>query len=620
MKKLSLLFIVAFMLLSCAWEAPALVSLDPEHQEVIPLTDKFGQAENYTFLRDATNELTWYYVPNKPRLAEVTTADKKAKPVFQMMTFQTDDSDGIGGGAILQFSLQMDMEPAMASQAKNFMIKELKIASDPKALKVIPLPVASASIQLYKPDGKWVSEAPQMPGVAPSFATQQMPFQLSLTELGADAYKSLTTEGQGGLGVLYTCYFEGVTPSSNFKITVDWDQTYKHISSSEKKKTEWSCLFWGGSDESSVASAADDLINNSCIIIDATIKNGDKMVEQQMDAIIKRINDGMVENLKAPEACAPADAKAIEGSAFMGMFGGSKTSTAFKNVEKRKKGKEVIVFNKKEIVTRPTSCGTYIGIGKYPKEIKDECFFRMKKGNWEKAYFTLPTVTESDELNIVSVILNCCLVDKAKNQIKGVPNKSAKWERSKVAEVDPYWFDPKDSKKTPINVIPFACGDIFEPAQKAGKNVGEEFFYKTDVQITLKNATVLNVTRYAPLANGDFPVNPPLDVAQALIFDASELTFGDKTEKESLKEVGIAITAKNPSKKQTATLKGEKNTAVMILEAETADIKNPVSAQVTFKLHGGKQVKWAQNGQNLWDVDETMRFSFDDEDFMPSGD
>ncbi|MBF0547038.1 MAG: hypothetical protein HQM08_21535 [Candidatus Riflebacteria bacterium] len=634
MKKYCVFLVILFALCS-NFKVAALVSLDPNHQQVIELTDKSGNKENYTFLRDFDNPFMWYYVPNHPRLAEVKPADATyTKPIFQMMTFQTDDGKDIGGGAILQFSLQMDIEQQMASDAAKVIadrmvtnpimtaIGSATIASPTPTvkitanqIKITPLQVSSATINLYKPDKTWCGEGPQMPGIAPSFATQQMPFQLTLTELGADAYKCLCTQGTGGIGCLYSCYYEGVTPASSFTITVDWDQTFKHLSSATKTVTEWSCLFWGGSSKEEKEKVEESLLMDKSLIIDSTIKAGDTMTEKYLDNILNRINNELLEAASPPTAIEPAKAE-DPGCGFMGMFGGSKSTLHVKDIKKVKHGKEVVKFNKKEIVSRCTSAGSFIGIGHYPQFVRDQCVFRMKKGHWEKAYFVLPPVGDNDNLNILSVNLNCCIANKAKEVVS--EKKSANWAKPK--EGNAFWYDPKKPKEE-INSLPFAIATYFDECEKNHLKIAEEYQYKVEVTITFKDNSVLKVNQYSPLANGDFPTNEAMDVAQPLVFDVSALSFGDTKTAGNLNNVGITVNLqymnaqdKLVKKSPSVTLDSKTQKAIFVVEKNT---ERPITANVTFK-GPGLNYKWANNGKNLWQVDDTLNFTFYDLDWKPN--
>jgi hypothetical protein len=99
--------------------ALALPSLDPQNWDTLQVDERVGNKTNetvITVIRDSSKPLVWYYVPNKPRLAETVTkldGKKLIRPVFQLMTLQTKSAKtkDIYEEGMLQFSLRMDLQP-----------------------------------------------------------------------------------------------------------------------------------------------------------------------------------------------------------------------------------------------------------------------------------------------------------------------------------------------------------------------------------------------------------------------------------------------------------------------------------------------------------------------------
>ncbi|HMM61807.1 MAG TPA: hypothetical protein PKC25_16945, partial [Candidatus Rifleibacterium sp.] len=258
-------------------DVSALPSLDAQKWRTIQVDEKIGNATDETMItviQDSAKPLVFYYVPNRPRLSEtVTKKDGKrvTKPVFQLMTLQTKSAKtkDIYEEGLLQFSLRMDLQPETASQAVNEIFKDLQkngLATNTTDIKLLPLPVSSASISIYKPSGEWLSSGIQQPAIAPIFSTQAVPFQINLTSMGADAMKALTQKGQAGLGVYYEMSFEGVLPPANLTVEVDWDQTFTHFSENTKEKKYWNALlFAGGTSRTDTKKIAEELLENKCI-------------------------------------------------------------------------------------------------------------------------------------------------------------------------------------------------------------------------------------------------------------------------------------------------------------------------------------------------------------------
>ncbi|MDD3148962.1 MAG: hypothetical protein PHD82_16835, partial [Candidatus Riflebacteria bacterium] len=451
--------------------ASALPSLDAQLWDTLQVDEKMGNAVDETMItviRDSNKPLVWYYVPNRPRLAETVTkidGNKVTKPIFQLMTLQTKSAKtkNIYEEGLLQFALRMDLQPETASQAKNLIFQKNKAATDKNKAKIealkgeittletektsasaerqaiiteevkeknklikeldallkvetidqislLPLPISSASISIYQPSGEWLSGGIQAPAIAPIFSTQAVPFQLNLTSLGADAMKALTQKGQGGLGVYYEMHFEGVLPPAKMTVEVDWDQTYTHFSDNKKEKHYWNALlFAGGTSRTETASISNDLIENKCITVTMEGREDElEALQKVLDPILERINNELIEKLAPPEECKPAEAPEPDNG--IGMFYGGGSSYSMKNKKDTKTGKEKITFERAKIVTRATSCGTFIGIGNYDKKIIEEANIVMEPGNWEKAYYTLPAV--GNDPSLIQIDLNQYVIYK----------------------------------------------------------------------------------------------------------------------------------------------------------------------------------------------------------------
>ena len=69
-----------------------------------------------------------------------------------------------------------------------------------------------------------------------------MAFLLELTSNGTDVYEKMT-RGNTGVPVHVEFIYQGLTPKAGFRVTVDWDQTYRHYSRDEKFRARAS--WWG---------------------------------------------------------------------------------------------------------------------------------------------------------------------------------------------------------------------------------------------------------------------------------------------------------------------------------------------------------------------------------------
>ncbi|HNX74906.1 MAG TPA: hypothetical protein PLM07_18525 [Candidatus Rifleibacterium sp.] len=621
--------------------ASALPSLDAQLWDSLKVEEKIGKSTEeamITVIRDSAKPLVWYYVPNRPRLAEVVSkkdGKTQTKPVFQLMTLQTKDakSKNIYEEGMLQFSLRMDLQPETASQAKNLIFEKLKKsgnATETSDITLLPLPVSSATISLYQPSGAWLSSGMQQPAIAPIFSTQAVPFQINLTSLGADAMKALTQKGQGGLGVAYQFSFEGVLPPSKLTIEVDWDQTFKHYSENTKTKTYGFAIVWGGTKKTNDKSIAESLLENKCI---KTSMEGreDELEELQkvMDVVIERINAELMEKMTPPEKVDPAEAE--EPSYGAGIFCGQGSSKATKSKDVVKKGKEKFTFERAKIVTRESICGTFIGIGNYDKEIIEAANIVMDPGNWEKAYFTVPAV--GNDPSLLSISLNQYVQYKEGSgkpagvypSFSGAENPQLITWRPTALNGKPGWVN-RDGEA--VSNISWPLQALYAEARNAAKaaakaagadeskevvvDINNYVEYKVEIKISSKGKGALvdevEFSKILPMMAGDKPVTNPMALVDSLTVTCDYLTLDPK---EGLKNVQFDIERKDAEGKERLARYSWKFDYKSTTSKETSHswfIPKEGDFQyipkVLFNLHkkntaGKAQVAWEYNGKNL---------------------
>jgi RNA-binding protein YhbY len=519
----------------------ALPSLDPQHWDTLTVDERVGTKTNetvITVIQDSAKPLVWYYVPNRPRLAETVTkidGKKLVRPVFQLMTLQTKSAKTkkIYEEGMLQFSLRMDLQPDTASQAKQLLFKKLE--KDGKAesleeLRLLPLSVSSASVSIYEPSGEWLSSGVQQPAIAPIFSTQAVPFQINLTSLGADAMKALTQKGQGGLGVYYEMHFEGVLPPAKVTVEVDWDQTFSHVSKNTKKKHYWNVLlFAGGTKTSNKQEIAEDLIENKCIKVTMHGREDElEALQAVLDPIMERINNELVAKMSPPEKVDPAQADNPKSG--IGMFYGGGSSFAMKDKKVTKKGKETITFDRAKIITRATSCGTFVGIGNYDKKVIEEANIVMEPGNWEKAYYTIPAVGNDPKL--LSINLNQYVQYKGEEgklpKFSGCENPQLITWKPGAVDGNPGWVDKHGN---PVSNISWPLQALYAEARAKNKDINDYVEYRVEVKITSQGKGALvdevNLSKIIPMMAGDKPVTNPMALVDTLTVSCDYLTFAE---------------------------------------------------------------------------------------------
>ena len=90
-----------------------------------------------------------------------------------------------------------------------------------------------------------------------------------------------------------------------------------------------------------------------------------------------KIDPSVAGDTSMGESAEPTDKEKEKGEKFIrpkgGAFGGIGYSVALRDVKVVKKGKETINFNVRQHVERKTLAGGFIGIGRYPKELRKAC-------------------------------------------------------------------------------------------------------------------------------------------------------------------------------------------------------------------------------------------------------
>ncbi|MBF0546245.1 MAG: hypothetical protein HQM08_17510 [Candidatus Riflebacteria bacterium] len=560
-----------------------------------------GVKDSYTVIRDFKNPKQWYYVPNRVRLAQKTAKDTQGKttklPVFHLIKYQSTQGSDVVEGGMLQFSVSLSPDPRAIPQLKKGL--QDKTGVDEKKLNLSPLPIDSAEVTVYKPDGTMVKdkEAVQQPGIAPSFANQEIPFQVSLNSLGADVYEDLV-KGGGGLPILVTFNYTGVTPPCTAKVEVNWDVAYSHLSTDQETKQayyNWNWWWYNTRNQSqtSTQQVRENLTKNGAITI-TQVGDGKTDLDSLINPVIDKFQKELVEAMEPPAKVEPAQAKKVDSPGWWQ----SESNYAMKDINKVKKGKETFEFTKQSLVSRKTSFGGVIGIGEYSKDIQDKLVTTMAAKNWQKSYYLLPMV--GDGLGVTKIVLQVkpVMPDK-KTQITNVGALAATWMP------DTQWID--EITKVKVNYLVFGM-------QGSVKTIGEEqiknCFYQLNLVITQKAAgkvDTFNFTSYEPFCNGDVPVNTPLSVLEGFKIDAlGDLVYGNQA--GNVYKVGITVSPTSPAKKYTATITSQTDPkeVVFLVAKEDNNVKNPVIVDIQFEMFGGKKFKWAKSGKNIRDIEDGL--------------
>ena len=152
--------LMVFMNAAMAMAASGLVSYN--RQDV---SFRYGKTEeNVTCIQDAKDEKQWYYVSNKPRLAE----SKNGDPMMMLVSYQKNSKAGVkNDGGILQCGINLTLPAGAIPVLKKELSKTTGI-SDSK-LKLAPLDMKNAKLMVYAPGGQLLGDNLTSPEIGFNF-------------------------------------------------------------------------------------------------------------------------------------------------------------------------------------------------------------------------------------------------------------------------------------------------------------------------------------------------------------------------------------------------------------------------------------------------------------------
>lgn len=545
----------------------------------VPVTIN-GVLESFTVVRDALIEEQWYYMPDRPRIFE-RTVDGVTEPEFALIRYQFKDPDNpqnLIEGGLLQFAASLAIPSEALPQIEN--VIRSKTGSD-KPIRLAAMPFKDATVSLYTPgEGTLIAEAPKGAGIAPTFATQKMAFSVPMTRIGSDVYDELVN-GNTGMPVVVEFSFNGLTPPAGFKVEVDWDRTYDYYSKNQKfaAAASWKGLV-GGSVDIDHQKIRETLEENKCIKVMVT--EGENFTQAQIDKhlepILNRINKELLD-IKPPDKINPAEAtKPSAGGKFLSVG----YSVAVKNVKQVKTGKEVIDFNVRQHQTRKTLAAGFIGIGRYPDELKERLVTVVPEGQWKSAFFVLPAVGDGDELGINQVDLEIGLSDG--NEVR--QSQVVVWTAKEG------WRDRNGKPRTVLTFALMGLGASGFDLDKAK--------FESKTQITLKRE-VLAFDQTFDVFDGEKAVTTPLAAVDVASIDGSILSWRKVDGVSDLAAVSVSLTS--GSQKFSGSLKPRNIDGSWVEPAPLYWLvekdAGPVTARVRFILNSGKAVEWRNNGKDL---------------------
>jgi len=580
---------------STGWAQASLAAEDKIDE--VPVTID-GVKESFTVIRDARTPEQWYYAPDRPRLFE-RTFQGRSEPDFALIRYQFKDPknpQSLLEGGLVQFAVSLGIPSEAIPQLVDAIGKKSKIPKE--KIRLAALPMKSATVALYTPQGDFMASTPQGAGIAPTFATQKMVFSVALTKIGSDVYDELV-KGNTGIPVAVEFTYSGVSPPLGFKVSVNWDQTYSFYSKDEKFRARASVLgYFGATTDAERQKIRETLEQNNCIKIEVITGSGFKMEDanKYIEPMLNRINQEILENLKAPEKITPTEAGKPELSKAKFLTAGY--SVAVKDVKKVKKGTETLTFDTREVVERKTVASGFAGIGRYPEPMRNKLVTIVPPGPWRSAFFVLPAVGDAEDLGINQVDLEIGL--KTGDKVR--ESQVVMW-RPKEG-----WKDKNGQPRTVLvfGLMGLGAGDA--PLKNAS--------FASKAKITLKRE-VLEVTQQSEVFSGETAITTPLAAVEAVAVDGSNLTWRRIKPEADLVFVNVTLQSGgktfSPPRLQARRENGkwvEPGPMYWLIPKSSA----AVTAVIKFGLNDGRMIDWKHNGKDLRQALSSLEITLLDSD------
>jgi len=546
----------------------------------------------YTCVRDALKEDQWYYIPNAPRLVEHKVKGKMI-PKFTLVRYQYKEGGRFIEGGVLQFEVNMALPPNVVNKLKDNIAK--RIGKKARDISLGALPFSSARLHVYSPIGELFTSATPTEGIAPNVATGSIPFSFKLEgAAAADIMSALVGKGQGGVPVVVDFDYAGITPPvAGLYADVDMKKLYAHFEKNEKTRRSFGCWFWRGSSTTDVTTIRETIKATGSIKF-SELQSDDERAQETMDQfrdwVLERISKDLLILETPPPKFDPAKAELSGG----GWFGGSSHAVSVRDVKQNILVKRHYSSEVRRTVTRHSVGGSLIGIGNYPEDIRKQLVFDVPQGNWDKVFYTMPTVTTDPSVGIRTVKLEIGILSGNKEKQRD------------AAQYDPKFGDWKYGNDY-ISMMSWGLKGL------AAANEQED----------LKIHTKLTVTSKAPYATGpdtrifesEIPafdgksfVAMPTDTMYAFMIFADSLSFNAVDPDSNLTAVSIAMTVTDANNRR-------KTARYLIKPTERDPYAEPigflvpedaksVKANISFMRSGERPVKWSENGENLLDMPE----------------
>lgn len=596
---LSLLLLAGVALIPLRAAHAQSVSLDSSNilEDVTVTLD--GQETSVTVLRDAFNDRQWYYIPKRPRLVE-KKVEGKTVPVFMLYRWQAPDPanpNQLIDSGVLQFSATFALPATVVEQIRAAIAQRRHVPASEVILTA--LRPKSAVVTVYAPGGesKFVNVVDGA-GKAPLYATQEMPFNIELTKLGAAIYPALVS-GNGGIKLQVAFVYSGLTEPAGFSVEVNYRQAHSLYSRDARFRAEASYFgYFGASYESRTSELRSKLENAGAIKVRITEGSNFRMedVDRYLQPILKRINDQILETFRPPSEV-PAQAA---WNPRTGTFGGVNYTVATKSEERIRSHTETIDFSVRTYEERETAAGGFIAIGDYPEDIRRQLITVINPQFNPELHMLLPQFGDDQTAGSLRAAALRVEIMDGTNQIRKI---EATWKPSYGALWEVY--NPIVGANVKADYLKIPLADL----RQNGHDLGA-----LKVRSTLKLSSPYQgdipvvIVRETPLKEAYSELIEPQSWIKSVTVDANRLSWQGIGEPETpspnaKRVAAVELKIEHAGRTVTRTLSPRNVNGrlappdAFLWTVPAADLSNqPVTLRVDFHLSDGSVVTWSRSG------------------------
>ena len=293
MKKRVILLLCVFLLTPMLLKAEILLDQDPL------------QVGNANLFRDSDSPNTFYYIPNRPRIA--TWPDGTPKLTFLKYT-KAGEQELKGG--ILHFFVTYSLTPQELQQIRTELkkINTNAMLKGPVIFKKGTFAVISAAVG----EGGAFTRKVIGEGKAPLVSGSEVSVSIAVTPEGAAFLDEALKHPTYPVSIRFDMTYEGLTPKFNAKARINWSKVRNYFEEYKKWRIYKTKKFWvfkwkvrTGTGES--LDIADDLVSKQCIEIDVTGE------DESMESILQTITDTVMREMFEMKIELPTGATEEEG-------------------------------------------------------------------------------------------------------------------------------------------------------------------------------------------------------------------------------------------------------------------------------------------------------------------